>query len=85
MTTSLYVIQEVQLIDQGAENKITWMNHSTTDASDEILKSLASGARKPVTSKYSNTTAQLGSYHRASFTHSNQLNINHSLAKIAYE
>ena len=52
---------------------------------DEILKTLASGARKPITSKYSNTTAQLGSYHRASLIHSNQLNINHSLAKIAYE
>ena len=58
---------------------------ATLQGCDEILKSLASGARKPVTSKYSNTTAQLGSYHQASLTHSNQLNINHSLARIAYE
>ena len=55
---------------------------------DEILKSLASGT-KTVTPllvrEHSNTTAQPASYHRASFIHSNQLNINHSLAKIAYE
>ena len=50
---------------------------------DEILKSLARGT-KTVTREYSNTTAQPASCHQASLTYSNQLNINHSLARIAY-
>ena len=39
---------------------------------------------KSVTREYSNTTAQPASCHQASLTYSNQLNINHSLARIAY-
>ena len=61
-----------------------WNGRNNHGIIDEILKSLARGT-KTVTREYSNTTAQPASCHQASLTHSNQLNINHSLAKIAYE
>ena len=56
---------------------------TTLQGCDEILKLLARGT-KPVTSKYSNTTAQPASCHQTSYIHSNIPHLNHLLAQITY-